>query len=109
MCRTCAALLQDDAYADRLQVPDAPSTEFEVADTLKVAALVQQFRSRGHLVAQLDPLRRVQFGPWCGDVAVYSPWLGLPACQLFYVAAKASRRKDVISVCTEHLSYYVQV
>ena len=48
--------------------------EYEVSDTLKVAALVQCFRSRGHLGAQLDPLKRVAHGPWMEDVGVASPW-----------------------------------
>ena len=48
--------------------------EYEASDTLKVAALVQRFRSRGHLVAQLDPLKRVAHGPWMEDVGVASPW-----------------------------------
>jgi 2-oxoglutarate dehydrogenase E1 component len=40
----------------------------EVADTLKVAAIVRRFRERGHLVANLDPLGRPgpRGGPWLG-------------------------------------------
>ncbi|KAK9809577.1 hypothetical protein WJX73_003787 [Symbiochloris irregularis] len=38
-------------------------------DSIKVAALVQLFRSRGHLSARLDPLERVAGGPWLGNRA----------------------------------------
>ena len=55
----------------------AALSEPELADTLKVAALVQRFRQRGHLVAQLDPLRRVTYGPWLGDIGKASPWYTL--------------------------------
>ncbi|CAL5220687.1 g2736 [Coccomyxa viridis] len=40
----------------------AASSE-EVADTLRLVRLLQAFRSRGHLAADLDPLKR-QAGPW---------------------------------------------
>ena len=40
----------------------------EVEDTLKLAALIRRFRSRGHLVAQLDPLKRTPGGPWLGPI-----------------------------------------
>ncbi|KAK9810028.1 hypothetical protein WJX72_003602 [[Myrmecia] bisecta] len=46
----------------------------EVADTLKVAALVQTFRSRGHLAAQLDPLGRVRYGPWLSETGSATRW-----------------------------------
>jgi 2-oxoglutarate dehydrogenase complex dehydrogenase (E1) component-like enzyme len=38
----------------------------EVADTLRLVQLLQAFRSRGHLVADLDPLQRAR-GPWFTD------------------------------------------
>ena len=40
----------------------------EVADTLRVVRLLQAFRSRGHLAADLDPLKR-QAGPWFSEGA----------------------------------------
>ena len=40
----------------------AASSE-EVADTLRLVRVLQAFRSRGHLAADLDPLKR-QAGPW---------------------------------------------
>ena len=43
----------------------------EVADTLRVAAMVQEFRRHGHLVAQLDPLRRPARGPWLAEVPTH--------------------------------------
>ncbi|CAG9461158.1 unnamed protein product [Pedinophyceae sp. YPF-701] len=50
--------------------PDAahPLPDDDVADTLRVARLVESLRNRGHLVAQLDPLRRVQRGPWLEEL-----------------------------------------
>lgn len=38
-----------------------------VDDTLKVARLIRLFRSRGHLAAQLDPLKRTPRGPWLSE------------------------------------------
>lgn len=74
LLRSTPGVLQNCAEA----VPTASSlgqpAEVELADSLKIVALVQQFRSRGHLVAQLDPLRRVAYGPWFGDIGVASPW-----------------------------------
>jgi hypothetical protein len=48
----------------------APSPQHlqEVSDTLKVAACLRRFRSRGHLVSQLDPLQRTPGGPWLGPI-----------------------------------------
>ncbi len=43
----------------------------EVADTLRVAAMVQEFRRHGHLVARLDPLRRPARGPWLAEVPTH--------------------------------------
>lgn len=40
----------------------------DVQDSLRLATLLRRFRSRGHLVAQLDPLRRTSAGPWLGPV-----------------------------------------
>lgn len=39
-----------------------------VEDTLKLAALLRRFRDRGHLIAQLDPLKRTGGGPWLGPI-----------------------------------------
>jgi len=44
----------------------------EVADTLRVAAMVQEFRRHGHLVARLDPLRRPARGPWLAEVPTHN-------------------------------------
>jgi 2-oxoglutarate dehydrogenase complex dehydrogenase (E1) component-like enzyme len=59
-------------------LPDAVgaiSVEEEVANTLKIVALINRFRSRGHLVAQLDPLKRGRgLGPWMADAGVNTPW-----------------------------------
>jgi hypothetical protein len=41
-------------------------------DTFKVAELVRLFRSRGHLVARLDPLNRGQRGPWMKELGAAS-------------------------------------
>ena len=49
----------------------AAETHVEVADTLRVAAMVQEFRRHGHLVARLDPLRRPARGPWLAEVPAY--------------------------------------
>lgn len=46
----------------RRSYSSAASSE-EVADTLRLVRLLQAFRSRGHLAADLDPLKR-QAGPW---------------------------------------------
>jgi hypothetical protein len=40
----------------------------DLSDALKLAELIHRFRARGHLVAQLDPLRRCAGGPWVGPV-----------------------------------------
>ena len=53
---------------------DTPAVDYEVCDTLKVIALVQHFRSRGHLVAQLDPLQRVPYGTWPKDGEAQTNW-----------------------------------
>lgn len=50
------------------------TSEYEVCDTLKVIALVSHFRSRGHLVAQLDPLQRVPYGTWHKDGDAEAVW-----------------------------------
>lgn len=54
---------QSDRHAGQL-----PYTDVEIQDTLKLVQLIQAFRTRGHLVAQLDPLRRTRGGPWLGPV-----------------------------------------
>lgn len=77
LCRSAPLLRQDYVQAEAAELPVSVSKDADIGDTLKVAALVQHFRSRGHLVAQLDPLRRVPHGPWFGDVGVPSPWYGL--------------------------------
>ena len=41
--------------------------QLEISDTIKVAALINKIKSRGHSVAQLDPLRRVKYGPWMAE------------------------------------------
>ncbi|GMH36461.1 hypothetical protein BSKO_04329 [Bryopsis sp. KO-2023] len=45
---------------------DGGHVEKEVRDAAKVTALIAAFRTRGHLCARLDPLNRVQGGPWYG-------------------------------------------
>lgn len=40
----------------------------EMSDTLTLAACIRRFRSRGHLVSQLDPLQRIPGGPWLGPI-----------------------------------------
>jgi hypothetical protein len=40
----------------------------EISDTLKLAACIRRFKSRGHLVSQLDPLGRTPGGPWLGPI-----------------------------------------
>jgi hypothetical protein len=42
--------------------------DVHLEDTLRVVELIRRFRSRGHLVAQLDPLRRTPGGPWLGPI-----------------------------------------
>ena len=48
--------------------------ESQTADTIKIVGLIQQFRCKGHLTAQLDPLQRVEYGPWMADIGIQSPW-----------------------------------
>jgi hypothetical protein len=43
-------------------------SHFEMSDTLTLAAAIRRFRSRGHLVSQLDPLQRIPGGPWLGPI-----------------------------------------
>ena len=43
----------------------------EIEDTLRVAAMVQDFRRDGHLTATLDPLRRAAHGPWLAEVPAH--------------------------------------
>lgn len=40
----------------------------EVEDAVKIASLIERFRHRGHLCANLDPLGRVPRGPWMSEV-----------------------------------------
>ena len=42
-------------------------TQLEVEDAMKIASLIERFRHRGHLCANLDPLGRVQRGPWMSE------------------------------------------
>ncbi len=44
-----------------------PPQQASHSDVLSLAALVNAFRSRGHLYARLDPLRRVPRGPWLAE------------------------------------------
>jgi hypothetical protein len=47
------------------------TTDLSPADarpSLPVLPCDRRFRSRGHLIAQLDPLRRPQGGPWLGPI-----------------------------------------
>lgn len=50
---------------------DGPSRPLDLAaevhDHTQVLTVLTQFRHRGHLLAQLDPLKRVPFGPWLGS------------------------------------------
>ena len=49
---------------------DAPAKEdvqAEVEDAVKIASLIERFRHRGHLCANLDPLQRVLRGPWMSE------------------------------------------
>jgi hypothetical protein len=48
--------------------PSSTPVSVEVEDSLKLAVLIRRFRSRGHLVAQLDPLKRTPGGPWLGPI-----------------------------------------
>lgn len=43
-------------------------SHLEMSDTLTLAACIRRFRSRGHLVSQLDPLHRTPGGPWLGPI-----------------------------------------
>ena len=66
-----------DATAFRglpLEQETAASLEHRMADTIKIVALIQKFRCKGHLTAQLDPLKRVAYGPWMADIGISSPW-----------------------------------
>ena len=51
--------------------------QVEVADALKMAAMVGVFRGRGHLAAQLDPLGRAPRGPWLSEAAERTTSAGL--------------------------------
>jgi 2-oxoglutarate dehydrogenase complex dehydrogenase (E1) component-like enzyme len=75
--RDCYAAAAEPAFASpplsaavengaREGTADLPS-EDEVSDILRVVALVDMFRREGHLVARLDPLSRVRYGPWMSD------------------------------------------
>lgn len=46
------------------QTTSAGAAQSEVEAAVKVATLIERFRHRGHLCAQLDPLNRVSRGPW---------------------------------------------
>lgn len=52
---------------------DISGYEQDVRDTVKVAGLVGDFRVRGHLCANLDPLRRTKSGPWLSEVPCNQP------------------------------------
>lgn len=53
----------------------------EIEDTLKVASLVHSFRNDGHLAAALDPLRRIQQGPWLAESRRATTWYTLSGSQ----------------------------
>ncbi|KIY95215.1 2-oxoglutarate dehydrogenase E1 component, partial [Monoraphidium neglectum] len=40
----------------------------DVIDALKLSEMIHRFRARGHMMAQLDPLRRCKGGPWVGPI-----------------------------------------
>lgn len=75
--------MNEDGSFDGRQVGDVPAQYFctygaeeleqEVRDAVKVTELVGEFRTRGHLCAQLDPLKRVKRGPWFSDLAQTRP------------------------------------
>jgi hypothetical protein len=44
------------------------ASHIDMSDTLTLAACIRRFRSRGHLVSQLDPLKRTPGGPWLGPI-----------------------------------------
>lgn len=63
------------AATDVLPLSSAPGSggglnalQQDVGDTLTLAACIRRFRSRGHLVSQLDPLKRTPGGPWLGPI-----------------------------------------
>lgn len=49
----------------------------DLTDALKVAELIHRFKSRGHLVAQLDPLKRCAGGPWVGPIGMENDRCGM--------------------------------
>ena len=53
---------------------EVASVESQVADTIRIVNLIHKFRCKGHLTAQLDPLKRVAYGPWMADIGISSPW-----------------------------------
>ena len=53
---------------------EGQDVEAQLADTIKIVSLIQKFRNKGHLAAQLDPLKRVAYGPWMADIGICSPW-----------------------------------
>lgn len=81
--QSCPSFCFDCGPVTRLQLSsgvlaqaevETQTPEYEVCDTLKVIALVSHFRSRGHLVAQLDPLQRVPYGTWHKDGDAEAVW-----------------------------------
>lgn len=44
------------------------ASHIDMSDTLTLAACIRRFRCRGHLVSQLDPLKRTPGGPWLGPI-----------------------------------------
>ena len=74
-------------------------SEAQLADTIKIVSLIQRFRSKGHLTAQLDPLKRVAYGPWMADIGISSPW-----CALSCLSAHGSLRLS--SAFAKQLAYH---
>ncbi|KAK9823055.1 hypothetical protein WJX81_005034 [Elliptochloris bilobata] len=61
---------------------EAQQTHAEVADALRMVAMVGVFRSRGHLAAKLDPLGRAPRGPFLAEAAERCTASGLIECGL---------------------------
>lgn len=50
-----------------MQVDTSDEIQREIEDAVKIASLIERFRHRGHLCANLDPLQRAQRGPWMSE------------------------------------------
>lgn len=101
--RTNAAVVSSD-WPNSGGIQPQCTNATDVEDTLKLAALIRRFRSRGHLVAQLDPLKRTAGGPWLGPIGDegYTRLASDRGLDLFATSCSEAQNYSCCLVCGLH-------